>query len=130
MWQTYLRPTSLDDALDLLREHAGHARLIAGGTDVLVELPRGILPTDTLIDLTAIGDLKYVREEGDHIALGALATHNDVIASPACVARVRIAAMVSTWLGLSFFVTLRFASFVSSALRSQMSVPEDTTSMG
>ena len=87
MWQTYLRPTSLDDALDLLREHAGHARLIAGGTDVLVELPRGILPTDTLIDLTAIGDLKYVREEGDHIALGALATHNDVIASPACVAR-------------------------------------------
>jgi carbon-monoxide dehydrogenase medium subunit len=87
MWQTYLRPGSLDEALDLIQEHAGRARLIAGGTDVLVELPRGILPTETLIDLTGLPGLKYVRGDGDTIALGALATHNDVIASAACVAR-------------------------------------------
>jgi carbon-monoxide dehydrogenase medium subunit len=87
MWQTYLRPTTLAEALDLLEVHAGRARLLAGGTDVLVELSRGILPTETMIDLTAIPDLKYVRAEGDHILLGALATHNDVIASPDCVAR-------------------------------------------
>jgi carbon-monoxide dehydrogenase medium subunit len=87
MWQTYLRPTSLDEALALLREHAGQARIIAGGTDVLVELPRGIKPTATLIDIMALPDLKYVREEGDAIYLGALATHNDVIASAACARR-------------------------------------------
>ncbi|MBF6591478.1 MAG: FAD binding domain-containing protein [Ktedonobacterales bacterium] len=84
MWQTYLRPASLDEALRLLAEHGGRARLVAGGTDVLVELPRGILPTPTLIDLTAIGALKYVREESGEIRLGALATHNDVLASPVC----------------------------------------------
>jgi carbon-monoxide dehydrogenase medium subunit len=84
MWRTYLRPTTLAEALDLLDAHAGQARLIAGGTDVLVELSRGVRPTETLIDLTAIPDLRYVRADGDAIALGALATHNDVLASAEC----------------------------------------------
>src|SRR5262245_42734925 len=86
-WQTYLRPTSLEEALTLLERHEGSARLIAGGTDVLVELPRGIKPAAILIDLTAVPGLRYVGEEGDRVLLGALATHNDVIASPACVSR-------------------------------------------
>src|SRR5437868_1567087 len=67
MWRTYLRPTTLTEALDLLDAHAGQARLIAGGTDVLVELSRGVRPTETLIDLTAIPDLRYVTADGDHI---------------------------------------------------------------
>ncbi|MFI5273125.1 MAG: FAD binding domain-containing protein, partial [Ktedonobacterales bacterium] len=87
MWQTFLRPGSFDELLALLDEHTGHARLVAGGTDVLVELSRGTLPTETLIDVTALSALKYVREEGDTLALGALATHNDVVASEACVRR-------------------------------------------
>ena len=87
LWQNYLQPASLAEALDLLSRHAGRARLIAGGTDVLVELLRGVRPTDTLIDITALPGLKYVREEHGYILLGALTTHNDVIASPACVAR-------------------------------------------
>ena len=84
MWRTYLRPTTLAEALDLLDAHAGEARLIAGGTDVLVELSRGVRPTETLIDLTAIPDLRYVTTEDGHITLGALATHNDVLASADC----------------------------------------------
>jgi carbon-monoxide dehydrogenase medium subunit len=87
-WQTYLRPTSMTEALDLLAEHTSDARLIAGGTDVLVELPRGVLPTRTLIDLTAIPDLKYIRADGDEIRIGALATHNDVLASSVCQERL------------------------------------------
>lgn len=85
MWQTYFQPTELKEALALLHEHAGRARLIAGGTDVVVELQRGVRPTTTLIDLTALHDLKYIREEQGQIVLGALTTHNDVIASPLCV---------------------------------------------
>ncbi len=84
MWQTYLQPTSLEDALALLAEHAGRARIVAGGTDVLVELSRGQRPTSTLIDITAVPGLRYVREENGLIRLGALATHNDVVASPLC----------------------------------------------
>ncbi len=82
MWETYLRPGSLEEALALLDRYAGRARIVAGGTDVLVELSRGVRPTATLIDITALDDLTYVRSEGGIIRLGALATHNDVVASP------------------------------------------------
>jgi carbon-monoxide dehydrogenase medium subunit len=85
MWQTYFQPTTLDEALALLAEHAGRARIVAGGTDVLVELQRGVKLTDTLVDITALRELKYVRLDGGRLHIGGLATHNDVIASDACV---------------------------------------------
>jgi CO/xanthine dehydrogenase FAD-binding subunit len=86
MWQTYFQPTNLEEALELLEQYAGRARLVVGGTDVLVELQRGVRPTTTLIDITALRDLKYIREENGFLLLGALATHNDVIFS-LCAAR-------------------------------------------
>src|SRR5439155_5146277 len=87
MWQTYFQPSGVEEALGLLQEYAGRARIVVGGTDVLVELQRGVRPTTTLIDITALRDLKYIREENGFLLLGALTTHNDVIASPACVQR-------------------------------------------
>ncbi len=87
MWKTYFQPTSIEETLDLLAQYADKARLIAGGTDVLVELQRGVKPTTTLIDVTALSDLKYIREKNGFLLLGALTTHNDVIASSVCVQR-------------------------------------------
>jgi carbon-monoxide dehydrogenase medium subunit len=81
MWQTYLQPMSLEETLSLLQQYAGQARVVAGGTDVIVELQRGIRPTTTPIDITKIRDLKYVRTRDGWLHLGALATHNDVLAS-------------------------------------------------
>ncbi len=72
MWQTYFQPSGVEEALELLQEYAGKARIIAGGTDVLVELQRGVRPTTTLIDITALRDLSYIREENGFILLGAL----------------------------------------------------------
>jgi carbon-monoxide dehydrogenase medium subunit len=85
MWQTYFQPSSIGEALQLLQQHAGQARIVAGGTDVLVELQRGVKPTTSLIDITALHELKYVRHANGMIAIGGLATHNDVIGSEACV---------------------------------------------
>lgn len=85
MWQTYLQPTELEEALALLHQYKTQARVIAGGTDVLVQLQRGIKPTQTLIDLTAVPALKYIHREQDTLVLGALTTHNDVIAEPDCM---------------------------------------------
>lgn len=87
MWQNYLQPATLSEALELLQTYAGQARIVAGGTDVLVELQRGVRPTSTLIDISRLRDLKYVREDNGTIRLGALATHNDVLASQFCVDR-------------------------------------------
>lgn len=85
MWQRYYQPNTLDAALTLLREIGSQARIVAGGTDVLVELQRGVKPTQTLIDITALRELQYVRADERSIELGGLATHNDVLASRDCV---------------------------------------------
>jgi carbon-monoxide dehydrogenase medium subunit len=87
MWQRVYQPRSLAEALSLLREHGATARVISGGTDVLVELQRGVKPAATLIDISALRELRYVREDGHAIALGGTATHNDVLASSECNAR-------------------------------------------
>ena len=89
MWRRYLRPGAVPELLDLLAERGSEARLVAGGTDVVVELARAPRPDATLIDLTALGELKYVREESGWVRLGALATHNDVLASALCQERAR-----------------------------------------
>ena len=82
MWREVIRPATLDEALGALATHGAAARIVAGGTDVLVELQRGVKPTATLIDVSALRELKYVRRSGDSVALGGLATHNDVLAAP------------------------------------------------
>jgi xanthine dehydrogenase iron-sulfur cluster and FAD-binding subunit A len=83
MWSRVVRPASLGEALDTLTDHGPRgARIVAGGTDVLVELQRGVKPASTLIDVSALRELKYVRRSGDVVAVGGLATHNDVLAAP------------------------------------------------
>jgi xanthine dehydrogenase iron-sulfur cluster and FAD-binding subunit A len=84
MWQQYFQPHGLDDALALLTHYGEGARIVAGGTDVIVELSRGIRPTQTLIDVTAIPGLRHIGLTDGIISLGALTTHNDVVASPLC----------------------------------------------
>lgn len=84
MWETYLQPTSLAETLDLLQSYQASARIIAGGTDIVVELQRGVKPTKTLIDITAVRDLKYIRYERGWLSIGALTTHNDILRSLDC----------------------------------------------
>ncbi|HMO59262.1 MAG TPA: FAD binding domain-containing protein [Roseiflexaceae bacterium] len=84
MWQHYYRPTQLAEALALLRQHAGRARLIAGGTDAVVELQRSGRPVEVAIDLSGIGGMHAIERDGDWIEIGMLATHHDVISAPVC----------------------------------------------
>ena len=82
-WQTYVTPRSLDEALAALRDAPGPARLVAGGTDLLLDLQQGRLPTvHTLIDVTRIPELLEVRLEGDRLFLGAAATHATIVGHP------------------------------------------------
>lgn len=84
MWQNYFNVTSLPEAVQRLAERAPAARIVAGGTDLLLELERGLRPNlNTLIDITRVPGLDEIRLDKEGILhLGALVTHNAVIASP------------------------------------------------
>lgn len=83
MWETYYTPASLDEALKLMAEHRQAARVIAGGTDIILELERRVRPdVHVLIDLTRILDLDRIEQGSDGlIHVGPLVTHNHVVGS-------------------------------------------------
>ncbi len=79
MWHEYINATSVDEVIQILAEKRERARVIAGGTDLILELERGVRTgVETLIDVSRISELKKITiDEDDAIHLGALVTHND-----------------------------------------------------
>ncbi|HEY3230481.1 MAG TPA: FAD binding domain-containing protein [Roseiflexaceae bacterium] len=88
MWQQYVIPATIEEALDLLAAHPGAARAVAGGTDLVIEIDRGVRHLDILVDITRIPGLGEIVFGNDgRIHIGALVTHNQVVGSALCVAR-------------------------------------------
>ncbi len=87
IWDTYHQPASLDEALALLARYGADCRLIAGGTDLILEMERGVRPQRMLVDISHLRDLSRVDVAGETLSLGALVTHNQVVASTEAVAR-------------------------------------------
>ena len=83
MWSEYYIPASLDEALHLLAEKREKARLVAGATDLMLELERGLRKdVEAVVDITRLPDLDRISlDEDGTIHLGPLVTHNAVTAS-------------------------------------------------
>lgn len=83
MWQKYITAANIDDVLKALHYSGEKARIVAGGTDLMLEIERGQRTgVETLIDITRIPDLDQIcLDEDNRIHLGPLVTHNHCIAS-------------------------------------------------
>jgi carbon-monoxide dehydrogenase medium subunit len=83
LWQDYHTPTSVKETIQLLLSYAGNARIIAGGTDLLIDLQFNHEgpPLGALVDVTAIPEMTRMAEQDGWYIVGAAVTHTNIVKS-------------------------------------------------
>lgn len=81
MWQEYHRPKTLAEALEMLSSRKGDVRVVAGGTDLMLDLKKGSKKAKYLVDIRSISGMNVIEEKGDKIFIGAGVTHTQAAAS-------------------------------------------------
>jgi CO/xanthine dehydrogenase FAD-binding subunit len=83
LWKTYHLACNVADALQVLSAAPGGSRLVAGGTDLLLDLQQGRHPpVDTLVDITQIPELTVLEMRQAELYIGAASPLNRIVASP------------------------------------------------
>ncbi len=76
-----LTPQSLDEALNILHQGQTGLRIVAGGSDVVVQLRDGVIRAKKLLNILSLKELRFITKKGDRIHIGSLATYSDIINS-------------------------------------------------
>ncbi len=95
----YQRADSAEQAIALLAEHGDEAKLLAGGHSLLPLMKLRLASPSMLIDVGRLTDLSYVRDGGDHVAIGALTRHRDLETSDLLQAEAPILAHAAGHVG-------------------------------
>lgn len=95
----YRRALSTDEALDLLATYGEDGKVLAGGHSLLPLMKLRLATPELLIDVGRIRELSYIREEGPHLAIGALTRHRDLEASELVRSAVPILARAAGLVG-------------------------------
>jgi len=75
-------PHSVAEAVRLLEQYDGHARVVGGGTDLLLDIQQGRAPAvEAMVDTSRIDGLDQVTREGSHIVIGCAVTHTQIVKS-------------------------------------------------
>lgn len=78
----YVRAGSAAEAIALIGQHGSDAKFLAGGHSLLPLMKLRLAQPSVLVDIGRVKDLSYIKDAGDHIAIGALTRHMDVEKSP------------------------------------------------
>jgi carbon-monoxide dehydrogenase medium subunit len=78
----YVRAGSSEEAIALVGEHGEDAKFLAGGMSLIPLMKLRLATPTVLVDVGRVRDLSYVRDAGDHIAIGALTRHRDLETNP------------------------------------------------
>jgi carbon-monoxide dehydrogenase medium subunit len=95
----YLRAGSVPEAIAMLSDHGEDAKLLAGGHSLLPLMKFRLATPGVLVDIGQLQELSYVRDEGGHIAIGAMTRHHDIATSPEAWAGVPVLAHVAGQVG-------------------------------
>lgn len=77
----YRVPKTLMEACDLLWQYGKRAKVIAGGTDLVISLRNGVIKPGLLIDITHLPELRRIEERNDLISIGGAVTHSEIASS-------------------------------------------------
>jgi aerobic carbon-monoxide dehydrogenase medium subunit len=96
---TYRRAGSVDEALALAGEYGDEAKFLAGGHSLLPLMKLRLAVPEVLVDIGRISELSYVRDAGEHVAIGALTRHHDLGGSDVLTGAVPMLAHVAGQVG-------------------------------
>jgi carbon-monoxide dehydrogenase medium subunit len=95
----YVRASSAAEATSLIGQHGSDAKFIAGGHSLLPMMKLRLAQPAVLVDISRISDLSYIKDAGDHIAIGAMTRHMDVEKSPVLAQHVPLLAHAAGHVG-------------------------------
>lgn len=79
-WNNYHTPQSIEEAVQWLTHYDGRARVIGGGTDLLLEIQQGQSPVEeAMVDTSRIAGLDHISHEDGHIVIGCAVTHTQIV---------------------------------------------------
>jgi len=84
----YHAPDSLEQALDLMSQHAGEGKILAGGQSLVPAMNFRVAQPGALIDLNRVGELSYIREAGDVMHVGAMTRERHLEFDPSIAKRI------------------------------------------
>ncbi len=96
----YFAPTSVSEAVDQLQQHAGHVKILAGGTDLFLRMRHRALTPDVIIDIKrieALSTLQYSPDQG--LQIGAAVTHSSIAGHADCQQHYGALATAASWVG-------------------------------
>jgi 4-hydroxybenzoyl-CoA reductase subunit beta len=86
-----VRPRTLDDLIEARRAHPG-SQLLGGGTDLMVNIRRGIVTPPVLVDVNGVGALRHIKVDAQTIEVGAAVTLSELATHPQVVAHYPVVA--------------------------------------
>jgi carbon-monoxide dehydrogenase medium subunit len=95
----YVRASSAAEAISLIGQHGDEAKFLAGGHSLLPLMKLRLASPSVLVDIGRVSDLSYIRDAGDHIAIGALTRHMDVEKSAVLAEHVPLLAHAASYVG-------------------------------
>ena len=96
---TYQRAGSVDEALDLITEHGDEAKFLAGGHSLVPLMKLRLAVPEVLVDIGRLGELRYIRDDGSHIAVGALTSYHELAQSSLLAAELPLLAYAAGRVG-------------------------------
>ena len=95
----YLRPNDLDETLTVLARCGAKAKVLAGGTDLVLLLQQGLVKPSHIIDISTIPELNFIREENGYVKIGAATKMRDIETSRIVRAKIPMLAEDAQLLG-------------------------------